>query len=122
MLPEDFPATLSFANNSTGAVTARIKFSKGKIYRKYIYHREPKKYTPAFKGTRISQSCGEGTEYVRGQIKNTSITIDDNSSYHPYPGQYEAFFYFHNDITHTFMGGTTINSAPTLQYIKLTIS
>ena len=120
--PSDFPTTLSFISGATGGRTARIKFFKGTVYRKDVYHRGPDRYTPAFKGTRISESCGDGSQYVRGKIKTTSITLEDNSSYHPYPGEYEAFFYFHNDITHTFMGGTTLNSNPYLQYIKLTIS
>ena len=120
--PSDFPKTFSFLSGATGGVTARIKFTRCKTYRKKEYHRAPERYTPAFKGTRISQSCGDGSAYIRGAIKTTSITLEDNSSYHPYPGEYEAFFYFHNDITHTFMGGTTLNSNPYLQYIKLTIS
>ena len=120
--PSDFPLTLSFISGATGGVTARIKFTRGMIYRKVVYHRAPERYTPAFKGTRISESCGQGDQYVRGKIKSTSITLDDNSSYHPYPGEYEAFFYFHNDISHTFMAGNTLNSNPYLQYIKLTIS
>jgi len=120
--PSDFPKTFSFLSGATGGVTARIKFTRCKTYRKKEYHRAPERYTPAFKGTRISQSCGDGSKYIRGATKSTSITLEDNSSYHPYPGEYEAFFYFHNDITHTFMGGTTLNSNPYLQYIKLTIS
>lgn len=120
--PQDFPKTFSFLSGATGGVTARIKFTRCKTYRKKEYHRAPERYTPAFKGTRISESCGDGSQYIRGAIKTTSITLEDNSSYHPYPGEYEAFFYFHNDITHTFMGGTTLNSNPYLQYIKLTIS
>ncbi len=120
--PSDFPKTFSFLSGATGGVTARIKFTRCKTYRKKEYHRAPERYTPAFKGTRISQSCGDGSQYIRGATKTTSITLEDNSSYHPYPGEYEAFFYFHNDITHTFMGGTTLNSNPYLQYIKLTIS
>ena len=120
--PSDFPKTFSFLSGATGGVTARIKFTRCKTYRKKEYHRAPERYTPAFKGTRISQSCGDGSAYIRGATKTTSITLEDNSSYHPYPGEYEAFFYFHNDITHTFMGGTTLNSNPYLQYIKLTIS
>lgn len=120
--PSDFPKTFSFLSGATGGVTSRIKFTRCKTYRKKEYHRAPERYTPAFKGTRISESCGDGSQYVRGKIKTTSITLEDNSSYHPYPGEYEAFFYFHNDITHTFMGGTTLNSSPYLQYIKLTIS
>ena len=120
--PSDFPKTFSFLSGATGGVTARIKFTRCKTYRKTEYHRAPERYTPAFKGTRISESCGDGSQYVRGKVKTTSITLEDNSSYHPYPGEYEAFFYFHNDITHTFMGGTTLNSNPYLQYIKLTIS
>lgn len=120
--PSDFPLTLAFISGATGGVTARIKFPKGEIYRKEVYHRGPERYTPNFRGTRLSQSSGRGDQYIRGAVKNTSITLDDNSSYHPYPGEYEAFFYFHNDITHTFMGGTILNSNPYLQYIKLTIS
>jgi len=120
--PSDFPLTLSFTSGATGGVTSRIKFFKGMVYQKEVYHRAPERYTPAFKGTRISQSAGDGSQYIRGATKSTSITLDDNSSYHPYPGEYEAFFYFHNDITHTFMAGTTLNSNPYLQYIKLTIS
>ena len=120
--PSDFPKTFSFLSGATGGVTSRIKFTRCMTYRKKEYHRAPERYTPAFKGTRISESCGDGSQYVRGKIKTTSITLEDNSSYHPYPGEYEAFFYFHNDITHTFMGGTTLNSNPYLQYIKLTIS
>lgn len=120
--PSDFPLTLSFTSGATGGVTSRIKFSKGMVYRKEVYHRAPERYTPAFKGTRISQSAGDGSQYIRGATKSTSITLEDNSSYHPYPGEYEAFFYFHNDITHTLMGGNTVNSNPYLQYIKLTIS
>ena len=120
--PSDFPLTLSFISGATGGVTARIKFTRGMIYRKRVYHRAPERYTPAFKGTRISESCGQGDQYIRGRVKSTSITLDDNSTYHPYPGEYEAFFYFHNDISHTFMAGNTLNSNPYLQYIKLTIS
>jgi hypothetical protein len=120
--PSDFPLTLAFISGATGGVTARIKFPKGKIYRKQVYHRGPERYTPNFRGTRLSQSSGRGDQYIRGVVKNTAIALDDNSSYHPYPGEYEAFFYFHNDITHTFMGGTNLNSNPYLQYIKLTIS
>jgi len=121
-LPSDFPIELTFPSDAIGGKSATIKFHTGKVYRRWIFDREPQRYTPAFKGTRISQSCGDGTQYIRGQVKTTSITVDNNESYHPFPGEYEAFFYHHNDITHTFMGGNDLNSVGYLQQIRLTIS
>lgn len=119
-LPSDFDGdgyTVSL-NPGGGGESANIIFSEGIVYVKYGKDNGPKKYTPA-NGLRLTDRT-DGTTWVRGQTKVTSITLDPNKD-HKYPDQYEFFYFFHNDISHTLQDGT-LTLPGYLQQVTITIS
>ena len=116
----DFPTatpykiTLKSPTNGTSAV---ITFSSGKAYKQIKQDVGPKMRTPI---TRLSSSSGEGTARVE-ETKNSTLNIEDNTGA-KYANKYEAFYFFHNDITHTFNMAEVDANIDFTQYMTMTIS
>ena len=91
--------------------SAVIEFYSGLVWDAFGQDKPPKEHGSI---TRLTLSSNRGERATEG-VQDTSFQIESNSS-----GFYNAFFFFHNDITHTppndrpFMGGF-------LQYVNLTI-
>jgi hypothetical protein len=117
--PSDFKSPYSMQVKSpTGGKNAILKFTQGRAYSKIMHDQGPKKRTPI---TRLSSSSGEGTSRVE-ETKNTTLGVEDNTGF-KYAGKYEAFYFFHNDITHTFNNADSIEANPDFaQHITITIS
>ena len=77
--------------------SANIIFKYGMVYDRIEVDSGPKQHTP-LNGTRLS-STNSGQQYLR-ETKETTIELPPNPDA-KYPGQYEFFYYFHNDISHT---------------------
>ena len=98
-------------------VSAVIQFTKGKAYKQIKQDVGPKLRTPI---TRLSSSSGAGTARIE-DTKNNTLNIEDNVG-SKYPNKYEAFYFFHNDIGHTF-NMAEIDANPNFtQYMTMTIS
>jgi hypothetical protein len=117
--PSDFKSPYSLQVKSpTGGQPATLRFTSGRAYSKIMHDQGPKQRSPI---TRLSSSSGEGTSRLEG-TKNTTLSIEDNTGF-KYAGQYEAFYFFHNDITHTFNNADSIEANPDFaQHITITIS
>jgi hypothetical protein len=118
-VPSDFQNQYSVTLRSptTGGTSAIIKFARGKAYNQIKQDVGPKLRTPI---TRLSSSSGEGTVRVE-ETKNTTLNIEDNTG-SKYPNKYEAFYFFHNDITHTFNMAEVDANPNFTQYMTMTIS
>lgn len=118
-LPTDFqnPYSVTLKSPTSGASSAIIKFSKGFAYNQIKQDKGPKMRTPI---TRLSSSSGEGTARVE-ETKNTTLNIEDNTG-SKYPNKYEAFYFFHNDIGHTFNMAEVDYNPNFTQYMTMTIS
>jgi hypothetical protein len=116
----DFPnstpykITLKSPKNEAPAV---ITFSTGISYRQIKQDAGPKMRTPI---TRLSSSSGAGTARIE-ETKNNTLNIEDNVGA-KYPGKYEAFYFFHNDISHTFNMAEVDANPNFTQYMTMTIS
>jgi hypothetical protein len=55
------------------------------------------------------------------ETKNTTLNIEDKTG-SKYPNKYEAFYFFHNDITHTFNMAEVDANPNFTQYMTMTIS
>lgn len=117
--PSDFKSAYRMQVKSpTGGNNAILNFTQGRAYSKIMYDQGPKKRTPI---TRLSSSSGEGKSRVE-ETKGTTLGVEDNTGF-KYAGQYEAFYFFHNDITHTFNNADSIEANPDfVQHITITIS
>lgn len=118
-VPSDFKNRYSMTVKSptTGGKSAVIQFGRGKAYNQIKQDVGPKLRTPI---TRLSSSSGEGTVRVE-ETKNTTLNIEDNTG-SKYPNKYEAFYFFHNDITHTFNMAEVDANPNFTQYMTMTIS
>jgi len=99
---------------------ARVLWKKGLCYRYYQYFTGPKERIPK---TRVSTGSGDGKTRVAGAAIR-DYTIPDNRAESYYPGEYEAFFFFHNDISYTFNFQKYTNNGylvSNVQYISMTI-
>jgi len=101
----------------TNKQSAIIEFTSGKAYKQIKQDVGPKMRTPI---TRLSSSSGEGTARVE-ETKNTTLNIEDNTG-SKYPNKYEAFYFFHNDISHTFNMAEVDSNPNFTQYMTMTIS
>lgn len=117
--PSDFRSAYSMQVKSpTGGQNAVLKFTQGRAYSKIMHDQGPKQRTPI---TRLSSSSGEGKARV-DETKGTTLGVEDNTGF-KYAGQYEAFYFFHNDISHTFNNADSIEANPDFaQHITITIS
>ena len=77
-----------------GPKQAEIYFPKGIVYSIVKRDDGPQERCPI---TRLSSSSNRG-EGVVDTTQTTILNIDTNTS-----GEYDAFYHFHNDITHTLM-------------------
>lgn len=97
---DDFPTTITITNPNDEGRDARITFENGVIYRQIKYDRAPRLVAGGHNGKILHPSTHkEGQEKSVGNAR-TEIPISDNSEYHKYPGEYECYYYFHNDVTH----------------------
>lgn len=97
--------------------SAILNFSAGKAYNQIKQDVGPKMRTPI---TRLSTSSGDGTSRIEA-TKNTTLNIEDNAG-SKYPNKYEAFYFFHNDIGHTFNSSDVDANPNYTQYMTMTIS
>lgn len=99
---------------------ARVRWDSGIVYRIYKYFQGPQERIAK---TRVSTGSGDGKLRVdQGAVRD--YDIPDNRADSRYPGQYEAFFFFHNDISHTFIyqkGEPNGYQVPYAQYITMSI-
>lgn len=118
-VPSDFKDgySITLKSPTTGGANAIIKFTKGKAYKQIKQDIGPKMRTPI---TRLSSSSGEGTARVE-ETKNTTLNIEDNTGT-KYANKYEAFYFFHNDIGHTFNMAEVDANPNFTQYMTMTIS
>ena len=96
-LPSDFPQNIIFSTGfADGGVSCEIIFNEGFAYRKYEIDECPRLQMPARKINPAGSQEGKNT--MTG-AETYSISLSDNSEYAMYPGQYELFFHFQNDIS-----------------------
>ena len=112
----DAPHTLTLAS-PLKKKSAVIKFTKGRAYNQIKQDVGPKMRTPI---TRLSSPSGAGTVRIE-ETKNTTLNIEDNVG-SKYPNKYEAFYFFHNDIGHTFNMSEVDANPNFTQYMTMTIS
>jgi hypothetical protein len=117
--PSDFRSPYSLQVKSpTGGSSAILRFTSGRAYSTIMHDQGPKQRSPI---TKLSSSSGEGTSRL-DETKNTILNIEDNTGF-KYAGNYEAFYFFHNDITHTFNNADSVEANPDFaQHITITIS
>lgn len=113
--PPDFEANngsgVSISSTDGEGVGAAIFFKTGMVYSKMEHDQAPKEHV---KPTRISLPDKQGEDSVDGSL-STSFSFEDGLS-----NAYDAFYFMHNDILHTFMSQTPF--APGFaQYIDLEI-
>lgn len=96
---------------------AVIHFSSLQAYEQYKVDAGPKRRCPI---TRLSSSSGEGKLRV-DETKDTELSLDDNSD-SKYPGKYEAFFFFQNDIGVVYHTNLIEGIVDFAQHITMTIS
>lgn len=95
--PSDFPQNIVFSTGfADGGTACEIVFHNGTGYRKYEIDKCPRLQIPARKIN--PAGAQEGRNTLTG-AETYSIALDDNSAYAAYPGQYELFFHFQNDIS-----------------------
>ena len=102
---------------SGGAV---ITVNKGIVYDipRTLYG--PKEHVPKSK---LSVGSGDGRQVI-WNVKSTSISLPSNVD-SPFAGLYEFFYYFHNDISHTYFQQKTSLAGvqpPNIQFITIDIS
>jgi hypothetical protein len=116
--PDDFGADgikLSFSKGG-----AKIIFAKGKVGSYLESIAGPKERVSK---TRLSTSSGDGTNFVWAN-KTSSVSLDQNRD-HYFPGKYEFFYHFHNDISHTYQlekGSLAGVNPPNTQFITMSIN
>jgi len=115
--PTNTPYKMTIKSPTSGGTSAVITFSSGKAYKQIKQDVGPKMRTPI---TRLSSSSGEGTARVE-ETKNSTLNIEDNTGA-KYANKYEAFYFFHNDITHTFNMAEVDANPNFTQYMTMTIS
>lgn len=107
---------LTIPSQTQGGKPAIIKFSNGIVWLKKAKDEAPKEQKET---TRLSKSSQAGLANNTGLVsggQDTVITLERNSS-----GQYDCFYHFHNDISHTL--AYEYSAMPSwLQYVNLTIS
>jgi hypothetical protein len=116
----DFPTATPYKitlKSPTSGTSAVITFSSGRAYKQIKQDVGPKMRTPI---TKLSSPSGEGTARVEA-TKNNTLNIDDNTG-SKYPNKYEAFYFFHNDIGHTFSTSEIEANPNFTQYMTMTIS
>jgi hypothetical protein len=116
----DFPTSTPYKvtlKSPTGGASAVITFSSGRAYKQIKQDVGPKQRTPI---TRLSSSSGDGTRRIEA-TKNNTLNIEDNTG-SKYPNKYEAFYFFHNDIGHTFNAPEIEANPNNTQYMTMTIS
>ena len=125
----DFPTTITITNPNApdGGRDARIEFPNGVVYRQIKYDRAPRLVAGGHNGEILHPSTHkEGQEKTVGNAR-TEIPISDNSEYHKYPGEYECYYYFHNDVTHVgekLDTGSAVGGALSadVQYISINVT
>ena len=122
----DFPLTVTIYNPESQGRDATITFPNGIVSRILKYDRAPRLVYGGHNGKILHPTTQrEGMEKSSGSAR-TEIPIPDNSLYHKYPGEYECFYYFHNDISHnvteTLMQNGGISISDFVQNITIKIS
>jgi hypothetical protein len=115
-----FPASgyiLTVPSPGDSARPAKIKFLSGIVYNQIQRDLGPKQRCPI---TKLSSSSADGTKRIEGS-KTTVLSIENNSKA-KYPGKYEAFYFFHNDIGHTYQTGPIGTDPSFSQRITINIS
>ena len=93
-LPSYFP--FNATKPSPVGTACQIEFRGGGGYTQYNIDKCPRLQVPARKIN--PAGANEGRQTLTG-AETYSIALDDNSAYAAYPGQYELFFHFQNDIS-----------------------
>lgn len=121
-LPSDFAGkdgfVLTLRNETPDSKPAVLGFTSGICYEIIEFQEGPRQRTPI---TRLTTNSGTGTVRV-DTTKETIVNVESNVK-SKYPGQYESFFFFHNDIGHVynadFANGTNPNY---VQHVTISIS
>lgn len=100
-----------------GGQSATLGFKEGICYNVIEFQDGPKQRTPI---TRLTSSSGEGKKRV-WESRETILSIESNTGTQ-YAGEYEVFFFFHNDIGNVFNSDMIDNNPNYLQYVTISIS
>ena len=112
--PEGHIITLN--SPTTGGESAVLTVKDGICYEIIEFQDGPRQRTPI---TRVTSSSGEGKSRV-WESKETIMGIESNTGT-KYAGEYEAFFFFHNDIGHVFHD-LVENNPNYYQHVTISIS
>lgn len=106
---------LNVPSPTPGGTSAVIKFTQAIVYEQYKRDLGPKQRCSTTRLSLNSKSVGrvEGT-------KTTTLNVDSNQDA-KYKNRYEAFYFFHNDIGHSFQLPTETDPAFS-QYITMQIT
>ena len=113
-LPSTFPCSLTFKPANPEGISAKLNFYSGKVWMKQMNDPAPTEHITT---TRLTSSSNGGVDVITN-TNTVKLELDSNST-----GEYDCFYFFHNDITHTTLdewGSSQI--AGFAQNIKLTIT
>ena len=114
-----FPASgyvLTIPSPRNSSKPAKIAFTNGITYNRIEVDLGPQLRCPI---TRLSSSSSNPGERLEA-TKSTALNIDNNVKA-KYPGKYEAFYFFHNDIGHTYQTGPIGTDPSFSQHITINI-
>jgi hypothetical protein len=109
-IPEDFPKTFVFSNYGG----LKLTLINGKVAAKLKQDLGPVERTESVQ--RLTKGSNGGRDGVQEGEQITTISIEANST-----GQYDAFYFFHNDVIDTYATNQTTTD-PFLHYVNLEIS
>ena len=118
-MPEDFDEQDGYVwrvTSPSSSNSATIRFVEGVVYKRMFAQNYPQQRVGK---TRLSTGSGDGKVKIYGSVQSSVDLGPQNDS-----GSYEAFFYFHNDISHNifFEVQTTQGLQPPYQqYITMSI-
>jgi DNA-directed RNA polymerase subunit K/omega len=99
--------------NIAGTKSAKIYFKYGEVYQVLMHDEGPQERCPI---QRVSASSNRGEKDI-DLTTTTELNIQANSD-----GKYDAFYFFHNDITHTLLFSYSAQIPGFHQYVTMTIS
>lgn len=121
VMPSDFEPLgyleVSVPSPTSNKPAAKIKFTQGIVYTQIKRDVGPQLRCPI---TKLSASSGEGRVPVE-TVTNTTLDIQDNTG-SKYPGQYELFLFYQNDVGVVYHTNLLENIPDFSQYITIDIS
>lgn len=120
---KDFPLNITVYPNDGVSDPAVIEFRYGEVYRYTDADYSPRLVYGGHNGRVLHPSTHkDGKQKTKGNQQNT-ISLPNNS-WAKYPGRFECFYYFHNDMSHV---GEKIDSSSggqtdEVQYISINVT